>query len=182
MLAQTEPVHFPYTVSHRDVKHPRLEFRTGTLLVVLPKGQNEKRVLEKHRQWIECKYQFIHDAIDSSATITLESRTKEEFRTQVQELISNYSQELGCAPDRLVIKKMCSKWACCSENGTLTINSLGQYLPDTLVEYIVFHEMVHLINRNHDHQFWKCIRNKFEESDDFEKKLCMFWFLVQKIE
>ena len=182
MRAQTKPVQFPYIVSHRDVKHPRLEFRTGTLLVVLPKGQDETRVLKKHRQWIERKYQFIHDAIDLSATITLESRTKEGFRTQVQEIIGIYSQELGCAPDRVVIKKMCSKWASCSKNRALTINSLGQYLPDMLVEYIVFHEMVHLINRNHDQHFWKCINNKFKDSEDIERNLCVFWFQVQKIE
>ena len=182
MLAQTEIVHFPYTVSHRDVKHPRLEFRTGTLLVVLPNGQDENRVLEKHRKWIECKYQFIHDAIDTSATITLESRTKEELRTRVQELIAIYSQELGCAPDRLFIKKMCTKWASCSKKGNMTINSLGQYLPWDLIEYIVYHEMVHLINPNHDSLFWRYINKKFKNTAEIEKNLCTYWFQVQRME
>ncbi|MFA6331420.1 MAG: YgjP-like metallopeptidase domain-containing protein [Methanoregula sp.] len=181
MLAQPEAVHLPYTVSHRNVKHPRLEFRTGTLLVVLPHGQDEKRVLNKHRQWIDRKYQFIHDVIDTSATLTLESRTREELRALVKESIKKYSEELGCAPDHLFIKKMCTKWASCSRKGNLTINSLGQYLPDDLVEYVVFHEMVHLINPNHDQQFWKCIRKKFNNTSEIEKSLCTYWFRIQKV-
>lgn len=181
MLAQPEFVHFPYTVSHRDVKHPRLEFKTGTLLVVLPRGQDETRMLEKHRQWIEHKYRYIHDAIDISATINLESRTKEELRTQVLELIGTHSQDLGCAPDRLFIKKMCTKWASCSKRGNITVNSLGKFLPDDLVEYVVFHEMVHLVNPKHDSQFWKYIHKKFKNTAEIEKNLCTYWFQVQKI-
>lgn len=181
MLAQTEPVHFPYTISHRDVKHPRLEFRTGTLLIILPKGQDENRVLKKHRQWIDRKYQFIHDAINASATLHIESRTKEEFRTLVRELINNFSQELGCAPNKLFIKKMCTKWASCSKSGNLTVNSLGQYLPKDLIEFIIYHEIVHLINPKHDQTFWKCINKKFKDTVDIEKSLCKYWFLIHNM-
>jgi predicted metal-dependent hydrolase len=181
MLAQTDAVNFPYTVSHRNVKHPRFEFRTGTLLVVLPKGHNENRLLEKHQRWIQRKYQFIQEALDTSATISLEPRTKEEFKKQVEELIRVNSQELGRAPDRVIFRKMYSKWASCSKNGNLTINSLGQYLPDDLVDYIVYHEMVHLINPNHDPLFWKSIHTKFKDTSEIEKSLCSYWFQVQRI-
>ncbi|WP_394698762.1 M48 family metallopeptidase [uncultured Methanoregula sp.] len=162
------------------MKHPRLEFRTGTLLVVLPNGQNEDRILEKHRRWIQRKYQFIQEVIDTSATITLESRTKEEFRKQVQELIARYSKDLGCSPNRVIIKIMRTKWASCSRKGNLTINSLGQYLPDDLVEYIVYHEMVHLTNPNHNSLFWMYIHKNFKDTTEIEKSLCSYWFQVQK--
>ena len=39
-----------YKTVYRNVKYPRLEFRTGNLLVVLPKEiKNEKYILEKHK-------------------------------------------------------------------------------------------------------------------------------------
>lgn len=181
MLARSETALIPYTVSHRDVKHPRLEFRTGTLLIVLPHGQDEQRVLKKHHQWIQKKYQYIQDALDTSIDIKLESRTKEEFRLLILGLINNYSSHLGCAPHRVFIKKMCTKWASCSKKDNLTINAHARYLPAYLVEYIVFHEMVHLIDSNHDDQFWKYIRKKFHHIDEIEKDLCKCWFQIQKI-
>src|SRR4030067_894161 len=41
-----------YTVEYRNVKHPRLEFKTGTLLMILPKtGWTPEQVLEKYGGW-----------------------------------------------------------------------------------------------------------------------------------
>lgn len=180
MPAQTESLSIPYTVSHRDVKHPRLEFRTGTLLVVLPQGQDEVRVIEKHRQWIERKYRYIHDAMTESSLSNLEFRTTAEFRMLVNEIIEDYSHEFERTPNRIFIKKMCTKWASCSKMGNLTINSQAKYLPDRLIMYILFHEMVHLINPNHDALFWKYINTKFEDIAEIEKSLCSYWFQIEK--
>jgi len=180
MPAQTESIQYPYTVSYRDVKHPRLEFRTGELLLVLPHGHDECRMIEKHRNWIEQKYRYIDEAISTSVTMTLATRSKDEFRKKIRELAQVYAQELGCAPNRIFVKRMCSKWASCSKRGNLTINSLAKYLPDNLVEYIIFHEMVHLINPKHDSQFWKYLNKKFERTGEIEKNLCSYWFQIQK--
>jgi len=182
MPAQAEVCSFPYTISQRDVRYPRLEFRTGTLLVVLPKGQDEKRILKKYRQWIDHKYQFINDAVNAAQKLQLESRSKEEFRRLVQESIGNHSQELGSVPGRIFIKTMKTKWASCSKKGNITINSLVQYLPERLIDYIIFHEMIHLNYRKHDELFWKCIREKFQNTEEIEKNLCIYWFVVQKIQ
>jgi len=179
MLAQTEAVHFPYTVSHRDVKHPRLEFRTGTLLVVLPYGQNEQRILEKHQRWINKKYQFIIDAKKTLKKIQFYSRSSMEFKRLVKELIDRFSQELQCNPDRLYVKKMVSKWASCSKKGNITVNRLLGSLPKNLIEYVIYHEMVHLKCRKHDSLFWICIGKKFENYKEMEQKLCTYWFAIQ---
>ncbi len=180
MQAQTEIVHFPYTVSHRDVKYPRLEFRTGTLLVILPKGQDEKRILKKHKHWIDRKYQFINDAIEESTNVTLSSCSLERLRILVHNLIEIFSQEIGCAPGRVCIKKMVTKWASCSKKGTITINSQMTKLPENLIEYIIFHEMAHLRYHKHDELFWKYVKEKFPNPEELEKDLCIYWFLVEK--
>lgn len=180
MPAQTESLSIPYTVSHRDVKHPRLEFRTGTLLVVLPKGQNEDRVLEKHRQWIERKCRYIHDAMTETSSSHLESRTTPEFKMLVNEIIEDYSHEIECTPNRIIIKKMRTKWASCSKRGNLTINSQAKFLPELLIQYILFHEMVHLIHPNHDALFWRYIKTNFGDVAEIEKSLCSYWFQIEK--
>lgn len=175
-----EDLNFPYTISQRDVRYPRLEFRTGTLLVVLPKGQDEKRVLKKHRHWIDRKYQFIKEVLDAADNLHLESRSKDMFKRLVQESIDTYSRELGPAPNNIYIKSMKTKWASCSNKGNITINARLRHLPDRLVMYVIFHEMVHLTYRKHDGSFWKYIRNKFPDTDELEKNLCVYWFVVQR--
>lgn len=182
MPVQTDALQYPYTVFHRNIKHPRLEFRTGTLHVILPHGHDEHRVLKKHQSWIERKYRYIEEAVSISETFTLESKTKEDFRKQVLILCQRYQVELGCVPNRIIIKKMCTKWASCSKKGNLTINSLGRFLHDRLVEYIIFHEMVHLISPDHDPLFWKFLKKRFENIPEIESALCTYWFQIQKVE
>jgi hypothetical protein len=49
-----------YTLAYRNVKHPRLEFKTGTLLLILPKSyKSEKETLEKYKHWISKKESVI---------------------------------------------------------------------------------------------------------------------------
>lgn len=180
MRALAEGFHYPYTISERDVKYPRLEFRTGTLLVVLPKGQDEKRILKKHRQWIDRKYKIIDESVQAANNLHLESRSKEKFRHLVQEFVDSYSHEIDTVPNKIFIKTMKTKWASCSKKRNITLNSLLQNLPDRLVAYVIFHEMVHLNYRKHDEAFWKYIRNRFPDMDKMEKDLCIYWFLVQR--
>jgi predicted metal-dependent hydrolase len=182
MPAQASICDIPYSVAHRKVKYPRLEFKTGTLLVVLPNGQDEKRILKKNRQWIEQKYRFIQDAVIASDNIIPESRSWEELKILILESIGQYSQDLGCTPNRVFMRKMVTKWASCSKKGNITVNSLLRYLPKNLIEYVIFHEMAHLICKKHDELFWKCINEKFQNPQEIEKDLCNFWFLVQKLQ
>ncbi|MBU4373581.1 MAG: DUF45 domain-containing protein, partial [Euryarchaeota archaeon] len=47
--------------------------------------------------------------------------------------------------------------------------------------YVIFHEMVHLIERKHNEHFWNIISNKFENYSEKEKELFEYWFLIQKV-
>lgn len=180
MPAQADLLTIPYAVSHRDVKHPRLEFRTGTLIVVLPHGQDEGRMLEKHRLWIERKYQYIHEVMAETSRSKLESRTPDEFRMLINYLVENFSKEIGCVPNRIFVKRMRTKWASCSKKGNVTVNSQAKYLPEPLIKYILFHEMVHMINPKHDTLFWKYIEAKFRDIPEIEKTLCSYWYQIER--
>ena len=59
-----------YTVSYRNIRHPRLEFKTGTLLIVLPKGsKGSARMLEKYENFYT----------DVSSLLNLMKKQKEEY-------------------------------------------------------------------------------------------------------
>jgi len=181
MPVQTESISIPYTVSHRNIKHPRLEFNTGSLLVVLPGGQDEDRIIEKHRKWIERKYAYIYEITNKSPPLILENRSREEFQMLVKFLTKKYSGEVGCCPNRIIFRHLRTKWASCSKKGNLTINYLAKYLPESLIQYILYHEMVHLIHSHHDQLFWKYLNTKFNNIEEIEKNLCSYWVQINRI-
>jgi len=77
---------------------------------------------------------------------------------------------------------MTNKWASHSQNNNLTINTLTKYLPNDLIEYIVYHETAHNIERKHNEKFWHLIAKKFPDYQNKEKSLLTYcWFLTQRL-
>jgi len=83
--------------------------------------------------------------------------------------------------NNIYFRRMKSKWGSCSLNENLTINTFLKCLPYNLIEYVVFHEMIHLIERKHNGHFWKIISKKFDNYEEKEKELFEYWFLIQKL-
>ena len=75
---------------------------------------------------------------------------------------------------------MKSKWGSCSPDKNLMINTLLKYLPRDLIEYVIYHEMIHLIERKHNGHFWKIIASKFDNYGEKEKELFEYWFLIHR--
>ena len=171
-----------YTLAYRNVKHPRLEYKTGTLLLILPKSsQNEKQILEKYRNWIQKKELTIKKALEEAQTKSInQTRTDKELRILVHKLAPNYQAELTTTINRIYFKKMKTKWASHSKNGNLTVNTLLKHLPKDMIEYIIYHEIAHSIERKHNERFWRLIDKKFTDYETKEKDLLTYWFIIQK--
>lgn len=68
-LVQVNGMDLPYRVERRDVRYPRLEFKTGELLAILPKSwKDETPLLERKMNWISKKYGEIQKAIEKIKT------------------------------------------------------------------------------------------------------------------
>jgi predicted metal-dependent hydrolase len=54
-----------------------------------------------------------------------------------------------------------------------------EFLPNYLIEYIVYHEIVHLIERTHSKQFWNRIKKRYKEYREYEDELSGYLFLMK---
>lgn len=172
-----------YKCVYRDIKHPRLEFKTGNLLLVLPKDfkQSEEDVIHRHKKWIYQKNKEILNAIrKSQKSQLLKARDKETFKESVAEIKKKYLKELNLEAGVIIFRTMKSKWASCSSRQNLTINTLLRYLPSSLIDYVVYHEITHLIEREHNDRFWKIVGKRFKHYAKHETDLLTYWFLLQR--
>lgn len=166
-------------LKNRNIKYPRLEFRTGELLLILPYGKDPEDLTKKYSGWIKDKEIFIKNALTESKKKKLYNRDLDELKKMVTGLIKIYSAELGVFPERVAFRNMTSKWASCSKYGNLVFNTDMKYLQKRLISYIVFHEMVHMISRKHDAKFWEVIKSKFENHKKLERELFVYWFSIK---
>jgi len=166
----------PYKVSHRNVRYPRLEFKTGELLLILPPGSKPDRLLEKHRSWILNKARFIKECLKDAPTKRLVRRSEEEFKNLILSFVKDASKELGKGLNRVYFRTMKTKWASFSSKRNLTINRLMRFLPEPILRYVIYHEIAHLKEKRHNEKFWKRISKRFDNYQELEKYLFIYWF------
>jgi len=98
------------------------------------------------------------------------------LKEAAETLIKNWEGKIGVEVKKLYVRKMKSHWGSCNyERQTLRLNSeLTKRKPECL-EYVIVHEMVHIIERHHDKNFyrlltqyipaWKIIRKKMKTGE-----------------
>ena len=78
-------------------------------------------------------------------------------RGTILALVDAYAARMSVNPTRVQLRDMRRKWGSCSSKGTVTLNTRLTWLEHDLVEYIVCHELAHLIELNHSKKFWAIV-------------------------
>lgn len=68
---------------------------------------------------------------------------------------------------RLIVRAMLSRWGSLSQAGTMTLNSRLICAPRACIEYVITHELCHLIHRDHDASFYRLLG---QVMPDWEKR------------
>ena len=165
-------------VENRNIKYPRIEFRTGEPHFIMPYGMDYKPILDKYEDWITEKDAEISKALKYSNKLKLYKRNQVEVKKEVNKIVDKYSPEYGLVVNRIIFKKLISKWGSCSSLGNLTFNKKLSFLPDKHFSYVIFHELMHLIERKHTPAYWSLVTEKFPEYKRIERELFSYWFLI----
>jgi len=80
-----------------------------------------------------------------------------------------YSKIINVQPKSIRIKKYKSKWGSCSYNGNISYSWPIIMSPIKIIDYLVVHELCHLIEHNHSNLFWQKVQ-KYVPDYMFRKK------------
>lgn len=72
----------------------------------------------------------------------------------ITERVNFYTEKIGVDYSRIDIKKVSSIWGSCSPGNRLCFNRKLVMAPHEVVDYVVIHEVCHLVHRNHSSRFW----------------------------
>jgi predicted metal-dependent hydrolase len=75
----------------------------------------------------------------------------------VRERVVLLSKKVGCCPVRADVRDLGYRWGSCGRNGVLYVNWRTIQLPVRLVDYVLVHELGHLIEPTHGPEFWKVV-------------------------
>ncbi|OGH84180.1 MAG: hypothetical protein A2261_01080 [Candidatus Magasanikbacteria bacterium RIFOXYA2_FULL_44_8] len=169
-----------FKVVKRKIKYPRLELKTGELVVVVPHDGDfdVPEFIRRHDSWIKDKQNLIKKFSKKKAELRKVVLKREELRELIKKCIDQYASRMTVRPKTVILKKMKSKWGSCSSGKNLCFNLLLGYLPDRIVEYVVCHELCHLKHRKHDVNFKLWLKKFYSHPEKFEALLFSYWFAI----
>ena len=88
-----------------------------------------------------------------------------------EKYIKKYSTILKVTPEKVRIKPLNYAWGSCSSNKNISINSKLANKNEKAVEYVVLHEMCHLIYMNHSKNFWNLVEKNMPNYKESKKLL-----------
>ena len=95
-------------------------------------------------------------------------RSAEEYLTQ---RVEYFSKMMGLSYERLRFRKMKSRWGSCSSKKEITLNTQLMKIDKELIDYVVVHELAHLVHMNHSKAFHDFVENYLSGSKGLRKKL-----------
>ena len=79
---------------------------------------------------------------------------REQIKTLVPQLLSKWEPVLGVSVKRVFVQQMKTKWGSCNPHAyTIRLNTELAKKPKECLEYIVVHELVHLLEPTHNARF-----------------------------
>ncbi|MFB9212568.1 M48 family metallopeptidase [Echinicola jeungdonensis] len=91
---------------------------------------------------------------------------KRKFNTCIAESVKKFSNYSIPQDPPLVVKRMNKRWGSCTPKGRIILNPEVIKTPSKCIEYVVIHELCHLIHPNHSKAFYKL---QSEIMPDWEK-------------
>lgn len=87
------------------------------------------------------------------------------------ERITLYANKLGVALPQLRLSSARTLWGSCNSRGIIRLNWRLIQKPLELVDYVVAHELSHLIEMNHSKAFWQTVGSVYPDYAAARKKL-----------
>ena len=78
----------------------------------------------------------------------------DRLRPILNTYIPAFVNHIGAFPRSVQVRELGYRWGSCGHKGDLYFHWRVAMLPRTMIEYVVVHEMVHLIEPHHTHAFW----------------------------
>ena len=143
LLGKTVPVEY-----HPAGKTYFRSKKEGPFLVFAP-----VKYIEKHRKAL------LYHAMRAWAEHYLNDRVK------------HWAQTCQLDFNRLRVKDLKSKWGSCSSLQNINLNWQLVFLEETLIDYVIVHELMHLREMNHSPAFWNWVGKYYPGYKAARKKL-----------
>jgi predicted metal-dependent hydrolase len=76
-------------------------------------------------------------------------------RAWLSKRIQSWAPRVGVEPQGIEVRDLGYRWGSCGKSGSLNFHWATILLPPSVIDYVIVHELVHLLEPNHTPLFWQ---------------------------
>ena len=144
--------------------------RSGFLFIRIRSKENE-------RGWVPFPVEYLDEGkpFYYEGTFFLCKGSEEELCAQAQQLyrkiareelsrrVAFYAQKMGVSPTAIRINGAKGRWGSCSGKNSLNFSWRLMMAPEHAVNYVVVHELCHILHHDHSREFWQEVERFFPD-------------------
>lgn len=163
----------------KDIKNMYLRYKgeSDTVLVSAPFSMRERDIvhfIRERREWIADAKQRWQERSEEKPEMTKEEAWKAwvYLKEEIQKLLNLWAPQMGVIPGGFKIRQMKTRWGSCNvRTHHMTFNLALAHVPYECLEYVVVHELSHLIEPSHNERFWRTMETYLPDAKLRRKKL-----------
>jgi len=135
-------------------------------------GKPEKVSLKNGRLYVHAPQSLSGEVKDKLIVSQLAEWYHEHALIALKEKAKRFAAQIVVEPKSVGIKSYKSRWGSCNSKGEVYFNWRIIMAPQRIIDYVVAHELCHLIHHNHSKDYWKLVESlipDYKESKEWLK-------------
>ena len=126
--------------------------------------------------------EFIANSIEpESLSLSIKKWYKNKFKEIALPRVAYFANKHNLMVNQVRIKNQKTMWGSCSSKNNINLNYLLLMAPMGVIDYVIVHELVHTIHRNHSTDFWDSVESIMPEFQEHKRWLKKNGYKLRRI-
>ena len=127
----------------------------------------EKKIIDYEKKLREIKpkgtVKFLGKLLSEKENNLTQEKMEEEGIKVLMNKMKKWSEVIGVSPLKVRIKLLKTAWGICYSNGNISLNIKLIKADPKIIDYVIIHELCHLIHHNHSKEFWNELKKYYPD-------------------
>ena len=137
----------PEPVAYHDGASVMLHGEAYTLRWYRPQGRGEVCLVEN--------VIYLPVSTEQAAAKALTKFLRERAVDELTARCKSLALQVGRKPSQIVVRSFTARWGSCDSKGVIKLNWRLIMAPPAVRDYVIFHELAHMVEMNHSAHFWR---------------------------
>ena len=148
-----------------EEQHPQQAFGRGTEILYRHQKLSLALQFDADQSQVQLSDGLLNVAVsrrirkppEQAARGLVETWLRQQAQALFAERVAFWASRMTLFPASIKVKSFRRKWGCCDSKAEVRFNWLLIMAPDTVIDYVIIHELAHLQHMNHSAAFWSLV-------------------------